>query len=153
MLCFSWDMARDKCNCYFSFWVIFCTLPPPPTSSKNQNLKKNEKKPGDIIIYVYQKLWSDDIRFLTYSAQRTDRWTDSQTDEQTARQMDGKSDVYRWVPHLKNVLLWQWRNYKMIFIFSLTSFVVFFKLLFACSTALAHYKLDSLTQPMLITML
>ena len=30
MLYCSWDMARDGCNCYFSFWAIFCpsTLPP-----------------------------------------------------------------------------------------------------------------------------
>ena len=29
----SWDMVRDRCNCYFSFWAIFCP-----------------KAPGDIII-------------------------------------------------------------------------------------------------------
>ena len=28
----SWDMARDRCNCYFSFWAICfpVTLPSPP---------------------------------------------------------------------------------------------------------------------------
>ena len=39
--------------------------------------------------YVYQKLWSDDGRFLRYGAWQTDGRT------------DGKSDIQRWVPHLK----------------------------------------------------
>ena len=25
----SWDMARDRFNCYFSFWAIFCPFTPP----------------------------------------------------------------------------------------------------------------------------
>ena len=29
-------MVRDRCNCYFSFWAIFCPF--------------NGKMPGDIII-------------------------------------------------------------------------------------------------------
>ena len=35
----SWDMACDRCNCYFSFWVLFFVfLPPsPPSSPKNEN--------------------------------------------------------------------------------------------------------------------
>ena len=24
MLCCSWDMTHDRCNCYFSSWAIFC---------------------------------------------------------------------------------------------------------------------------------
>ena len=24
MLCCSWDMTHDRCNCYFSYWAIFC---------------------------------------------------------------------------------------------------------------------------------
>ena len=43
-------MACDECSCYFSFWAIFCTLPPPPKNPKNQNSKKIKKTPGDIII-------------------------------------------------------------------------------------------------------
>ena len=34
MLYCSWDMAFDRCNCYFSFWAFFCPFtpctPPPP---------------------------------------------------------------------------------------------------------------------------
>ena len=42
-------MAHDRCNCYFSFWAIFCpfTL---LTCPKNKNFKKMKKLPGDIII-------------------------------------------------------------------------------------------------------
>ena len=35
----SWDMERDGCNCYFSFWAIFCPCS-PPNSPKNENLQK-----------------------------------------------------------------------------------------------------------------
>ena len=31
----SWDMACDRCNCYFSFWAICCPFY-PPNSPKNQ---------------------------------------------------------------------------------------------------------------------
>ena len=41
-------MAYDRCNCYFSFWVHFCPLPPPPlpppNSQKNENFKKMKNK-------------------------------------------------------------------------------------------------------------
>ena len=42
-------MARNRCNCYFSFWAIFC----PFTSQQpenNKNFKKLKKTPGDIIL-------------------------------------------------------------------------------------------------------
>ena len=38
--CF-WDMARDRHNCDFSFWAIFCSF--TLNSPKNQNFKKNER--------------------------------------------------------------------------------------------------------------
>ena len=41
MLYCSWDMARERCNCYFSFWGIFC--PFTPNSLKNQNFTKMKK--------------------------------------------------------------------------------------------------------------
>ena len=44
----SWDMVHDRCNCYFSFWFIFCLL--CPNSPKNQNFDKMKKAHGDIII-------------------------------------------------------------------------------------------------------
>ena len=48
MVCCSLDMTHRRCNCYFSFWAIFC--PFTSNSPKNQNLKKVKKTPGDIII-------------------------------------------------------------------------------------------------------
>ena len=35
MLYCSWNMARDTCNCYFSFWAIFCPFT-PLTTQKNK---------------------------------------------------------------------------------------------------------------------
>ena len=43
MLCCSWDMAREGCNCSFSFWAIFCPftpIPHPLTAQKTKILKK-----------------------------------------------------------------------------------------------------------------
>ena len=48
MLYCSSDMALDGCNCYFSFWAIFCPPPCPPspllTAQKIKTSKKWEKK-------------------------------------------------------------------------------------------------------------
>ena len=38
----SWDMVRDRCNRYFSFWAIFCPLT-PLTAQKIKILKKWKK--------------------------------------------------------------------------------------------------------------
>ena len=40
-------MAHDRCNCYFSFWAIFCPFTP---AWKMEISKEWKKKPGDIII-------------------------------------------------------------------------------------------------------
>ena len=45
----SWDMVHERCNCYFSFWAIFCTF----TCLKPKKIKifeKMRKRPGNIII-------------------------------------------------------------------------------------------------------
>ena len=42
MLYCSWDMACDRCNCYFSFWAIFCPFT-PLTAQKIKILKKWKK--------------------------------------------------------------------------------------------------------------
>ena len=44
----SWDMGRDRCNCYFSRWAIFCTFT-TLTVRKIKLLKKWKKTNGDII--------------------------------------------------------------------------------------------------------
>ena len=91
----SWDMVRDRCNC-FSFWAIFCpftplllppTPSPPPTPAatyqpKKSKFLKNEKTAWryHYFTYVYQKLWSDNEWFLRYGARQTDGWMDAKSD-------------------------------------------------------------------------
>ena len=89
MLYCSWDMARDGCNFYFSFWAIFCLLPPPPShpphpphppspnSLKNQNLKKWKKHLE--ISPIYTCVPKIMIRWCTVSWDMMhDGWTDRQ---------------------------------------------------------------------------
>ena len=45
MLHCSLDMARNKFNCYFSFWAIFYPFTSLSKSPKNQNLEKVKKPP------------------------------------------------------------------------------------------------------------
>ena len=93
MLYCSCDMARDRCNCYFSFWAIFCSFNPLTA----QKIKRKKKKKNPVryhhFTHVYQKLRSDDACFLRYDAQQTDRQTDGRTDRWMDRQMDKKSDI------------------------------------------------------------
>ena len=73
--------------------TIFCPFTPPPCpySPKKSKFQKSEKKSwrNHHFTHVYQKLL-DDVQFLTYGVQQTDGQTDR------------KSDIHRWVPHLKN---------------------------------------------------
>ena len=145
-------MVRDRCNCYFSLWVIFCPLNPknqilkkwkklmeiasfytsvgiasfntsvpqimiicytlpeiwhmtdvtvifhfglffallPPTSPKNENFKKKWKKGLEI------------SSFYTCTPKIMISWcTVPEIWCVTDRYMDGKSDIWRWMPHLK----------------------------------------------------
>ena len=87
----SWDMACDTCNCYFSFSAIFCPFT-PLTAQKIKIWNEKSTWRYHHFTHVYQKLWSDDVRFLRYGAGWMDGWTDGWT--------GGKSDIKRWVPHL-----------------------------------------------------
>ena len=72
MLYCSWEMVRDRWNCYFSFWAIFCPF--------------NEKMPGDIII-LHMCTKNNDL--MMHGS-----WYDArQMDGQTNKQMAGKSDM------------------------------------------------------------
>ena len=42
MLCCSWDMTWDRCNCYFLFWTIFC--PFTPVTARKMKISKKWKK-------------------------------------------------------------------------------------------------------------
>ena len=52
----------------------------PSNSPKNQNFKQKKAWRYHLFIYVYQKLWSDDVWFLKYGARQMDRRVDRQTD-------------------------------------------------------------------------
>ena len=84
MLYFSWDMAHDGCNCYFSFWAIFCPFTPITTQKIKISKKKNQQKNACRYHHfrnVYQKLL-DDLRFLRYGVRQTNRnrWMDRKSD-------------------------------------------------------------------------
>ena len=67
----------------FQLGLIFAPPPPPTlTAQKIKIKKKNETNASRYhhFTYVYQKLWSDDVRFLRYGARWTDGWMDRHTD-------------------------------------------------------------------------
>ena len=47
-------MAHDRCNCYFSFWAIFCPFT-SLTAPKIKILQKQKKTSGDIILHKRTK--------------------------------------------------------------------------------------------------
>ena len=64
----SWYMACDnRCDCYFSFWAIFCHFT-PQAFLKNENFKKIEKNTRRYhqLTQVHRKSWSYVILFLRY---------------------------------------------------------------------------------------
>ena len=67
MLYCSWDIVLEWCNCYFSFWAIFCPYTPPPlTARKMRKEKKNTWRYH--FTQVYQKSWWCIVLFLRYVA-------------------------------------------------------------------------------------
>ena len=48
MLYCSWDIARDRCNCYFSFSVIFCPFTPLTARKMKISNKQKRKKHHEI---------------------------------------------------------------------------------------------------------
>ena len=76
----------------FHFGLFFALL--PHWQPKKTKLKKNnEKKPGDIIISCIPKIMIRWCTVLKHGVRQTDR--------QMNRWKDGKSNIQRWVPHLK----------------------------------------------------
>ena len=51
ILHFSCDTERDRCNCYFSFWAIFC--PFTPLTAQKIKILKNEKKAGRYHLFTH----------------------------------------------------------------------------------------------------
>ena len=73
---------NDGCNCYFSFWAIFCpfTL---PTTQKIKISKKWKKTPGDIIIL---HMCAKNYNYMMHGS-----W-DMMHDRQMDRQAHGPTD-------------------------------------------------------------
>ena len=80
MLYCSWDMAYDGCNCYFSFWAIFC----PFTAQKIKISKKKKHLQMSSFYTCVPKIM---IRWYIVPEKwcTIDGWTD--------RLKDGKSDT------------------------------------------------------------
>ena len=65
MLYCSWDMVRDRCSCYFSFWAFY-----PLNSPKNETFMKMKKSRGDIIILQQCAKNHDDILYCSWNMAR-----------------------------------------------------------------------------------
>ena len=87
-----WDMVLDRCNCYLSFWVMFCpfTLLTP---QKIKILKKWKKTPGDVIILLTCTKNYDQMMYSSQDMLR-DRWTDKWTDGRTDGWKDGRKKLH-----------------------------------------------------------
>ena len=96
MLYCLWDMTRDKFNCYFSFWAIFCPFTPLTAQKIKIKKKKMKKAPIRIIILHMCTKKYDQMMYSSWDIV-WDRWM--------ARWTDGKSDIQRWVTHLKTEYL------------------------------------------------
>ena len=77
----SWDMVCDRCNCYFSFWAIFC--PFTPLTTQKIKILKVKKTSGDIIIL---HIWIKNYEQMMYGS-----W-DMVRDRRTDGQMDGQME-------------------------------------------------------------
>ena len=73
----SWDMARDRCNCYFSFWTIFCPFT-PLTAQKIKILKKLKKSLEISSFYIYVPqimiIWCMVLEIWCATDRRTKKW-------------------------------------------------------------------------------
>ena len=85
-----WDMVHDRCNCNLSFWAIFCPFT-PLTAQKIKILTKWKNAWRIIILHTCTKNYDQMI------CDSLDMAHNRRTDGQT----DGKSDILRWVLHLK----------------------------------------------------
>ena len=93
MLYCSWDMVHDRCNCYFSFWAIFC--PFTPLTAQKIKIKKKWKKHLEISSF-YTYVPKIMIRWCTVPEIwcATDGQTDGQTEKVTYR---GGLNYFNWI--------------------------------------------------------
>ena len=77
LYCF-WDMPCDRCNCYFSFWAIFCSF--TPLTAQKIKISKKQKRQLEISSF-YICVTKIMIRWCTIPEIwcTTDGWTDRWT--------------------------------------------------------------------------
>ena len=75
MLYYYWDMPRDGCNCYFSFWAIFAVLPSwrpeKLTFWKNEKTAKTKKLLEILSFYTCTKNY-DQMMYGSWDMKRDD---------------------------------------------------------------------------------
>ena len=98
MLHCSLDIARNRCNYYFSFWAIFC--PFTTLTAQKSKWKKMKKHLDIIILHMCTKNYDHMMYDSWYGVRWTGGKTDRQTDGRTNRQTDRKSDTQMWMPLL-----------------------------------------------------
>ena len=82
----SWDMVHDWCNCYFSFWAIFCLFT-TITAQKIKISKKKKKKKNHLELPFYTCVPKIIIRWCMVPEIwcATDGLTDGRTEKVTYR--------------------------------------------------------------------
>ena len=89
----SWNTEHDRQN-FLMLWPFFALLP-----QENQNFETIKEVSQNTII--------SNMCTKNYDQMMSGNWDmvhDEQTDRQMDQQMYGKSDIKRWVPHLKRTL-------------------------------------------------
>ena len=87
MMYCSWNMAHDRCNCYFSFWAIFCPFT-PLTAQKIKILKIWEKSLEISSFYIC----SPKIMIRWCAVPEIWCVMDGRTDRQMNRGTEGQTD-------------------------------------------------------------
>ena len=88
----SWDMVHNGCQCYFSFWAIFCSFTP---FKSPKNFKKMKKTSGGIIILHMCIKNYDQLMYGTWDIVRNGR-TDRRTEKVTFRGGCPTQKKLRW---------------------------------------------------------
>ena len=113
MMCTSWDMVCDGSNCYFSFWVIFCSF--TPLTARKIKILKKWKKHLDISSF-YICVPKTMIRWCMVPEIwcTTDRQTDGWSDEQKKWHIEVGAPPKKMYRDVYKRLLWtnlgHWRS-------------------------------------------
>ena len=105
MLYYSWDMARDGCNCYLSFWTIF--YPFTPQTAQNMKISKKWKKPLEMLSFYtsvpkimfircncYFSFWAIFLPF--YTPNLPDKWKSKKNKKSTCTKNHDHMQYCSW---------------------------------------------------------